>query len=65
MKPQIIFFIVLSELPIPKSIVENQRNEDEAKPPNCAGFFMCVASCSSEINDWVKRLAFQKQMNEC
>lgn len=51
MKAQIIFFIVLFELPIPKSILENQGHEDEAKPPTCAGFFMCVASCSSKIND--------------
>lgn len=63
MKAQIIFFIVLSELPIPKSILENQRHEDEAKPPTCADFFTCVASYSSEINDWVKSLPFWKWMN--
>lgn len=60
MKAQIIFLIVLSEQPIPKSILENQGCEDEAKPSTCADFFMGVASCSSEINYWVKRVPFQK-----
>lgn len=40
MKPQVIFSIVLSELPKLESISENQEHEGEAKPPTHAGFLI-------------------------